>query len=215
MEKNKLSTVAVDRGEQEKRQTEAWQLLLGMLGPSELRVVVYLILGTALILAGIGVMLVGLLVPKADGTSPDVFVTVLGVIALAGGVAGTTGVVVSVIGKKRKKTDMLAKLHASLDTMFARLPGVTKATLEWNDRAVKTVYFAEDAEILSFTRSFSKVSVVVFPDRITVDLSDDDSLCLFPDDLGDNYEALRQALMNKHESYQIVEQDEKGKYRLI
>lgn len=186
-------------------------IMLGMLPPSQMRLVIMLILGITLTLAGVGIVLCGVL-PKEINT----FILILGIIVTVCGVATVVSIVVSAVSKSRKGKSMKTQLDEAFEDFFSRLPEVTDMAFETAGGSVKITYLAGDEVLHSLSQKLHKVAVIAFDDKLAVDFTDRDFYCFTKEDLGEEgFEELRKILMESHESYQVVCKDEKGRYQLL
>ncbi len=205
------ATVKLNYEEQKARQQSALGIMLGMLPPSTMRLVIMFILGVTLALAGVGIILCGVLQAK-----PDVLVLVIGIIVTLCGLAATIGVSVSALGKHRKSVKMRRQFTGAFEELFAAVTGADSLSLDFGGGKVILTYLAGDTVIRSVSPKLRSVAVIVYEDMMEVDFTDTDFWCFKPEDFEeDGYESMRKILLNNHESYELVEKDEKGKYRLL
>lgn len=205
------ATVSLDYNEQKKRQESTMDIMLGMLPPSQMRLAIMIILGVTLTLAGVGIILCGVLPEKLN-----TYVLILGIIVTICGIATTVSITVAAISKTRKSKSMRTQLDEAFEDFFSRLPNVTDMAFETVGGSIKITYLAGEVTLHSFTQKLHKVAALVFDDKLAADFTDRDFYCFSTSDLGEEgFEELRKILMETHESYQVIEKDEKGKYRLL
>lgn len=203
--------ISLDKNEQLKRQQSAMNIMLEMLPPSQMRLVIMFILGITLTLAGVGIILVGVLPEKMKA-----FVLVIGIIVTFCGAATIVSISVSAISKARKRGRIKTQFAQSIEDFYSRFNGVTDMELNVEGGKIFVSYLVGENVLHSFSQKLSRVSVVVYENMLAIDFTEDDFCCITPDDLGaENYESFRKILMERHESYQVIEKDEKGKYILL
>ncbi len=203
--------ISLDKNEQLKRQQSAMNIMLEMLPPSQMRLVIMFILGITLTLAGVGIILVGVLPEKMKA-----FVLVIGIIVTFCGAATIVSISVSAISKARKSGRIKTQFAQSIEDFYSRFNGVTDMELNVEGGKISVSYLIGENVLHSFSQKLSRVAVVVYENMLAIDFTEDDFCCITPDDLGaENYESFRKILMERHESYQVIEKDEKGKYILL
>ena len=203
--------ISLDKNEQLKRQQSAINIMLEMLPPSQMRLVIMFILGITLTLAGVGIILVGVLPEKMKA-----FVLVIGIIVTFCGAATIVSISVSAISKARKSGRIKTQFAQSIEDFYSRFNGVTDMELNVEGGKISVSYLIGENVLHSFSQKLSRVAVVVYENMLAIDFTEDDFCCITPDDLGaENYESFRKILMERHESYQVIEKDEKGKYILL